>query len=249
MSIDELVNIHYDKLNQNDIHIWKYIHSNKRECCSLSIDELAKKCNVSRTTILRFAQKLSLKGYSELKVYLNWELSNDKSREVNIEEAFKAYEKAIVDIKNKDFRKACRMINKANRVFIYGTGLVQMSVSEELKRVFLSAQKYFYIIGGKNEMSILLNTIQPDDLVIFVSMSGQSKEVTAFAKTLKVINVPCISITRLMENELARMCDENLYITTANIDIGNGIKYETTTLFFVLIEILFLRYCVYYPSN
>ena len=248
MTIDELVNIHYDNLNQNDLYIWKYIHSNKEECCKLTIDELGRRCNVSRTTILRFSQKLSLKGYSELKVYLNWDVSKQDNKELSIDEAFDAYEKAILDIKQKDFKQVCEMIHMAERVFIYGTGLIQMSVAEELKRIFLSAQQYFYIVGGTNEMSILLNTIQPNDLVIFISMSGQSTEVTTFAKTLKVINVPCISVTRLMENKLSRLCNENLYISTANIDLGNGVRYETTTLFFVLVEILFLKYCVYYSK-
>jgi len=66
MKIDELINKYYDRLSQNDLHIWQYINSNKEECCNLSIHELAVRCNVSKTTILRFAKKLSLKGYSEL---------------------------------------------------------------------------------------------------------------------------------------------------------------------------------------
>ena len=66
MKIDDLVNLHYDKLNQSDLHIWKYINAHRKESSNLTIDELASRCNVSRTTILRFAQKLSLKGYSEL---------------------------------------------------------------------------------------------------------------------------------------------------------------------------------------
>ena len=78
MKIDDLVNLHYDKLNQSDLHIWKYINAHRKESYNLTIDELASRCNVSRTTILRFAQKLSLKGYSELKVYLKWE-----NKEVN----------------------------------------------------------------------------------------------------------------------------------------------------------------------
>lgn len=248
MSIDELVNIHYDNLNQNDLYIWKYIHSNKKQCCSLTIEELASKCNVSRTTILRFAQKLSLKGYSELKVYLNWDVSKAKENEgIHIDSAFDSYEKAISDLRKKDFTEVCKLIHDSNRVFIYGTGQIQKSIAEELKRIFLNAEKYFYIIGGPNEMNIILNTIKPDDLVIFISMNGESDEVTGFAKVLKVINIPTVSMTRLTENKLARLCNENIYTNTANINLNYGYSYETTTIFFVLIEILFLKYCTIYP--
>ena len=69
MRLDELVIQYYNQLNENDIYNWNYISSHKKECEKLAIDQLAYKCNVSRTTILRFAQKLSLKGYGELKVY------------------------------------------------------------------------------------------------------------------------------------------------------------------------------------
>ena len=86
----ELINKHYNILNENDIYIWNYISNNKKECESLSIDNLAHKCNVSRTTILRFAQKISLKGYSELKLYLKLENQvineNDNKNQIIIEQ-------------------------------------------------------------------------------------------------------------------------------------------------------------------
>ena len=73
MKLAELVNQHYKELSSNDLYIWDYIQAHGKECQNLSIVELAQRCHVSKTTILRFAQKLSLKGYSELKVYLSWE--------------------------------------------------------------------------------------------------------------------------------------------------------------------------------
>ena len=57
MKLEELINQHYDHLNENDFYIWNYISKHKKECEKLAIDQLAYKCNVSRTTILRFAQK------------------------------------------------------------------------------------------------------------------------------------------------------------------------------------------------
>lgn len=42
MRLDELVNENYNKLNENDLLIWQYIQKHKKECCSISIEELAK---------------------------------------------------------------------------------------------------------------------------------------------------------------------------------------------------------------
>ena len=63
MKLDELVNKHYGQLNENDLYIWNYISSHRKECEKLAIDQLAFKCSVSRTTVMRFDQKMYLKCY------------------------------------------------------------------------------------------------------------------------------------------------------------------------------------------
>lgn len=55
MKLEELVNKYYANLNNTDLLIWKYIYNHKKACQNYSINELAEKCNVSRTTIMRFA--------------------------------------------------------------------------------------------------------------------------------------------------------------------------------------------------
>ena len=189
MRLEELVNKHYDKLNHSDLYIWKYIFNHKKDCCNLTIDELANRCNVSRTTILRFAQKLSLKGYSELKIYLKCE--------------------------SEDFSSVCNLMYNAKRIFVYGTGAVQSSVAAELKRIFLSGQECIYNIQGEAEADMILNTISDEDLIFLISLTGESEHVKRLAKQFKLRNVPIISITKLKNNTLARLSDENLYINTS----------------------------------
>lgn len=69
MKLAELVDKYYSDLNLNDLHIWRYILGHKKACENMSISELAEHCNVSKTSILRFTQKISLNGFSELKFY------------------------------------------------------------------------------------------------------------------------------------------------------------------------------------
>ncbi|MDV4150439.1 MurR/RpiR family transcriptional regulator [Clostridium sp. AL.422] len=249
MKIEELINKHYDKLNYNDKYIWNYIQKNKKKCCNLTINELAEKCNVSRTTILRFAQKLSLKGYSELKVYLQWDVDQDDKIKCNcIDIVSNDFIKCINDLREKDFSPVCKVMKDAKRVFIYGTGAVQNAVAYEIKRIFLSAGEYFHVIEGVEEREMLLNMITPEDIIIIISLKGESNKIIDFAKKLNILNIPIISITRLKNNELARLSNQNLYITTSRINIGTDIPYEATTSFFVLIEILFLNYIKYKNS-
>ena len=75
MTLEELVNSKLDKLNPTDLIVWRYIYAHKKECCYISIYDIADNCNVSRTTVLRFAKKLGLDGFSDLKMMLKMEIS------------------------------------------------------------------------------------------------------------------------------------------------------------------------------
>lgn len=69
-----MIFFNYNKLNDIDLLIWKYIIVNKKYCSKMLINEFVMKCNVFCVIIIRFVKKLDLKGFSEFKVLLSWEL-------------------------------------------------------------------------------------------------------------------------------------------------------------------------------
>ena len=70
MKLEELVNRNYQQLNDNDLYIWNAIlFIINKDVKRLSIDELALRCSVSRSTILPFSKRLGLKGYAGQKVF------------------------------------------------------------------------------------------------------------------------------------------------------------------------------------
>jgi len=246
MKLEELINKYYDQLNDNDFHIWSYISKNKKECEKLAIDQLAFKCNVSRTTILRFAQKLSLKGYSELKLYLKLENREPKENMGQTEMVCATYNKVIESIKNKDCTEIFEKFDSARNIYIYGVGMVQSSIKKELKRIFMTAGKIFYDLSGYKESDISLNIANSEDLFIIISVSGENKFLIDFASQLQVRNIPILSITKLKENTLSQMSDYNLYISSVTfLETINEMSYESVTSYFILIEILFLKYIEY----
>lgn len=245
MKLDELVNANYENLTANDLYIWKYISNHKEECCELTIDQLASKCNVSRTTILRFAQKLSLQGYSELKVYLKWEMKKEPIQENVIDNFFDSISKAIKEYREKDFTTVCKMIYESKRVFLYGTGAVQRSVAQEMRRIFLSGHECLNVIEGVDEIQALVNTLAEDDLVIIISLKGESDNAKLFSKQLVLKGVPFISVTGPEDNDISRLSTESLYVNTLGINIGTETEYRALDLYFVLADVLFLNYMLY----
>lgn len=141
MAIADRVKMNYGKLNENDIYIWKYIDSHREECCQSTIEELAKNCNVSRTTILRFAKKLSMDGFSELKIHLKLEQGRQlpKTDKDAVKRVCDDYRKKIDEMEKADYSNICKLIYEAKHVFVYGSGAVQSFVAKEFKRAFLSA--------------------------------------------------------------------------------------------------------------
>ena len=247
MRLEELVNKYYDKLNQNDIYIWRYIVKNKKKCSKLTIEQLAILCNVSRTTILRFSQKLSLKGFSELKIYLKWETSEEVQIETDsVKIMCDGYKRAIDDIGKRDFTGACKLIYEAKRVFIYGSGDIQMAVARQLKMMFLHGGKCLYDFEGLSIDATFFSLVSPDDLVILISLSGESEKVVELAKKMKLNNVKVLSITKLKDNLLASLSDENIYITTSQINVDSNYRtFESTTILYITAEILFVNYSLY----
>ncbi|MBC2582150.1 MurR/RpiR family transcriptional regulator [Clostridium sp. DJ247] len=246
MRLEELVNNNYEKLNENDLYILKYILNNKEECYNLGINELAKKCNVSRTTILRFTQKLGFKGYSEFRVHLKLqEKENSKDEKDSVEKLYTDLNETIKLIKEKDFTNICKLLYDAERVFVYGTGTAQTAIARELKRIFLVAHKYFHVIEGYRDFEVITSSITERDVVIIISLSGNITSFYSCINEISIKGIDCISITRLSDNPLSRMTPHNLYVTTSGMSLSNGLNFETFSMYFILIDALFRKYLMY----
>lgn len=244
--LSELIIKHYDKLNKNDLYLCQYISTHQKECCGLTIEELAERSHISKSSILRFAQKLSLKGYSELKVYLKLDQEQEAvSGQDILSEICDDYHRAIEEFKLKNWDRICQLLYDADRIFVYGTGSMQASVGRELQRKFLYAKKCIYTSEGKGEFKQIMDLAGPKDVVIMISLSGDSEETLACARQVKMKGIPLVALTKMKVNGLARLSDESLYAGTSVVASSVRDSYETSMLFFMLTEILLVKYMLY----
>lgn len=250
MSIQELMNKYYNNLNDNDKLICKYIINNKDTCYKLSIEDFAAKCNVSNTTLFRFTKKISLNGFSELKAKLRLEAESEDDNQTNLLlSVTDSYHKMINHIKNKDCSSLFEKMYNAKRIIVYGSGYSQARVASEFKRIFLPTQKIIFNMHG-NDMAKAVGTLaMEDDFVIIISLSGESKGVIELAETLRLNCIPTLSITRMRNNTLASLCEENLYINSILLPEQYTIDYEISTPYFILIELLYLKYQKYLQTK
>jgi RpiR family glv operon transcriptional regulator len=248
LKLEELVNKNYEQLNQNDKHIWNYILMNKRLCSEININDLAKNCAVSRTTILRFAKKISLSGFSELKIHLKWDLEQEVSMMAESADIIcEGYTRTIQELARKDFFPICRLIHQAKRVFIFGSGDYQMSVAKQLKLLFLHGGDCFYDFDAVTMNKEFFQIVNSEDLVLLISLDGESKSVVSVAQQLKLSHVPVISISKLKNSTLASLSTENIYMNNTKISFDNKSTktFESTASLYLIAELLFVQYNLY----
>lgn len=248
MTISELFDKHYDNLNDNDVYIYDFILKNKLLCEHLSITELSLQCHISKSTILRFCQRLGLKGYSEFKTLLSIENSTIiKPSTSCINDSYQCYHKYLDELSKKDFSSIIERIDQAENLYVLGSGDFQDSAAMELKRSFLQVHKMFLPIESNQEFEVYEHLIQENDVIIIISYSGENKKIIEFAKALHIKHVSIISITTQQSNTLAKLSNEQLYLPS--IHIQPNVHYEGFANYFMLIDFLVLNYIDYHREE
>lgn len=243
MRLEALIKDHYDSLNDNDLYIWNYIFHHKEECQNISIQQLAKRCNVSHTTISRFIKKIGLEGYGELKVYLKWESkSKSKFNSSEIQKAYQDYRKTMDVIMDQDLNPVFQMLENAGRIYAYGSGFVQKNAVKELKRVMLFAGYLIHTLEGREETNIILNHVQENDVFFLYSLSGENSFFNEFAQRLKARKIKIVSITQVGNNELARLSDVSIQFFCHSV-IKKEYRHDLNmaSQFFLINEFLLLK--------
>ena len=250
MRLEEIINQHRKSLNDTDMVIWKYILQHRSESRHISIHELARSCCVSSTTVVRFAQKLGFDGFGELKAVMKMEEPDQAVYQKDVlQDLGTFYEQTWNKLIKRNFDSASRLMHESNRVFAFASGYVQSNVVQELKRLFFYDNVLIYEIAGRAEFYSILELLTPDDLFVFVSLSGESPTVTEFGSELRLRDIPFVSITKLHDNTLASLSTVNLYVSPATFRLYESsdarTPFQSMMPYFLLVETWYVKYRLY----
>ncbi len=231
-------------MSYNEKQVIDFILHYKLEIGSQTSEVVARKCGVSRPTLLRTLKKLHIESYSELKYLINKEQETEV-KDIVLDEIFNHYNHMIEDIFSYDYKDVCQLLYKARHIYIYGTGNEQKSIAEEFKRLLFSLGKGVVDFYDQGEVEFQKGIFNEDDVFIVISLSGETNIAIDILKSMKYTNIKILSITKLKNNTIARMSDYNLYVGTKNIPLQQKDGYEIMTSFYVLLDGLFVRYLQY----
>lgn len=240
-TLEELLNQHHHNLTENDHMLAAYIRAHRSACRTISIEELSDQVHLSRAAISRFAQKLGLRGFAELKLYLGLEEENPDRRRAGVDGFVEFCHELTDQMQKQDFAYVCRCIRKAKHIGVFFTGMMQKNVAYEMRRLFEMEQKYFYVFGSEEEARLFPRLLSPEDLLIVISLSGESEYGLNVARRVKLAGIPVISMTSRRENALASLSDGQLYVETTDI-MGGDVSFQSSIGFFLLMEMLFIEY-------
>ena len=249
MQLPERINLHLNELSDADKSIWRFIESHKETACRASIHDLARLCAVSSASVVRFAQKIGFDGFGEMKTVLKMELEERGKPDRDILTSLSQfYDQSWRELMARDYRGASRLIHEAHRIFAYASGYVQTNVMQELKRLFLYDNVFICEIAGREEFYSVYQTAGPDDLFVFISLSGESERVKEFSEKLNLKGVPLLAITQMQYNTLASRSTENLYVVPAAFNLPESeerLPFKSMLAYFLLLEIFYVHYRLY----
>lgn len=242
MNLEALVNIYYNELNKNDKTVIRQILNFQEKYKTLSCEQLAGECHISRATLLRLCRKIGLSSFSDLKYLLRQnQNSNSKEKIQSFHEVCKNYHLLIDELKKISFEHICEKIFNAKTIYIYGTGNEQKSLGLELKRIFLSVEKCVIDLFDYGEIEFMKDSFQKDDLFIIISLSGETPEGIRIMQMIEG-RIHTLSLTRLQNNSISSLSEDSLYVATQMLEGIQYTAYELVGVFYALIDLLFVSY-------
>ena len=235
MILTDLVSENYDKLSKNDLKIYSYIMLDKDRFLSLNINQLADTLELVPSSIVSFAKKISLDGYSELRYIVKW--SNTKESKFDDNE---------IEYTKNDLLLTMTMMISLNLsdLFAIASGYTKKNAADELKRNFLTVDKMVYVID-KESPDVIIEKIHKNDVIFAFSLSGENNEMINFLKNLKTKPV-LASITKLSNNSLAQMSTYNIpFVTHEVFEYESRTNISPISQFYVVIDFIILKYLSY----
>lgn len=245
MNLEELVNQKYDLLTANDREILAAVFRDKQLVKEMNSMQLSSFLHISRTTLVRMMKKLDIDSYAEFKLLLNRRQEEQAMHFYDLEDILQEYHVMIDELKKHSYKKICETIYRADTIYLYGTGNEQKTIAEEFKRIFLTFGKYCVDLFDEGEVKFARERFKDHDVFIAISLSGENADAVDVIRIVQELGIRTISLTRWANNTLARMCQENLYVGTKTISQTSGQSYEMVATFYILLDILSVRYLEY----
>jgi DNA-binding MurR/RpiR family transcriptional regulator len=248
-----------DDLSLAERAVLDYLIENKAVLKDFYVEKIAEAAFASPASVVRMCKKLGYKGFKDFKI--DFILSNAKieipdTKEYNdvilsknsnygqgvIQNNIRILEETLKIHDPIALHNAAESIMKARRVLIFGKGssyLVCKDLEMKLRRI----NKLAIAQGESHEQLVDASFLNQNDVVVFISNSGKTKEIVSAALLAKEKKAKIISVVKLGSSLLADLSDIVLYTTSLEGEFRSAAMTSRISQFCV-IDALFTN-CAY----
>lgn len=206
---------HYHQLSEAERFLIDYLERHLSEIPEKSIVALSEEASVSTATITRTMQKIGYTGFTAFKIHIKDEIS-DPDFDV-IEKVDNEIKKAILkneqevtntihQLDSGTIEDAIQKIHFARRIVIFARGFSELIAQEMMVKLQLLG-KYAEMHNDPNIIPTISKRYTSKDVVIFISLSGETAELVDAARVCRDKNVGMISFTASRSSSLARLTE------------------------------------------
>ena len=218
------IKMQYASLSKAQKRIANYILNHREAVIHYSITTMAQKTGTVPSTITRFCQALSYKGFSELKVYMEKNLASPLAMDVPIQKSdtiqvviqklMNTFQNVVSDtMRTLDGKTLIRVvdaiINAKNIVFFGQSGgsISALFAQQLLLRINLLSQ----MVSGQVDMNLAASTLGKGDVAIGIAYSGEVRSVIEAMTTAKHNKATVIAITANPASTMGKLANLKLF--------------------------------------
>ncbi|MGX7419370.1 MurR/RpiR family transcriptional regulator [Carnobacterium gallinarum] len=203
-------------LSNSEQYLLAYIEEHLDEMPEISIVKLSEQANVSTATIVRTMKKLGYEGFTSFKHHLKEEEEHNP-RFAIMEQVDQKIREAIIKNEQEVTRTiqmldsgtiedAIQKIKASKKIIIFARGFSEL-IAKEMMIKFQLMGKSCELHDDPNIIRSISKKISPDDIVIFISLNGETPELVEAAKNCQHNKVSSITFTANAEGLLAQLSE------------------------------------------
>ena len=258
----ELLQQHQGDLTKSGRTVAEYLLQHAGEAQYLSISSLAKECCVAEATVFRFCRALGFEGYHEMRIALaqanaTGALVNQRVPEPDADTATLCEHASALlmttingtqnALSPEAVDRAAELLRKARQVYCLGQG-GSMLIANDICARFACISTKFRTAGASHLQLVTASLLTPEDVVLFVSYSGATRDMLETLRTAKAAGAKIILLTHYEDSPGAKLADVVLLCGAQESPLDSGNIPIKVALLYVA-EVLVLRYTMDDPQN
>lgn len=218
----ETIENKFHELTASEMKVANYILDNQENVLNMNIYQLAQEIGVSVASVTRFSKKVFNCNFADAKVKMAKSYVDNSRNIYNLEwdtdfANLPTYLLSCIDsgLKNaiennslETLNKAIDLLANARTIYVYGIGNSGIVAQDFVQKMIKIRKKTIYSIEN-NYAAINSLTSGKDDVIVAISNSGKTAQVTVPVEIAKKNGSKVLSLTSTTRCKLVKMLDEN----------------------------------------